>query len=318
MSSAEPATNNTILYGEQAVNKNQYLTFILAGEEYGVDILRVQEIKGWGSVTPIPNAPSYIKGVINIRGTIVPVIDLRLRFGLEQLKYGPTTVMIVLKVLSGDKSRIMGIVVDAVSDVYDISADQIRPSPDFGDVISMEYLKGLATVSDNMVIILDIDHLMNANDLQFSNRTTPSVNSSGAGFDADVLERSFAEMSQHGDVLVRRFYEELFGRYPDVKVLFSNTTVEEQQQKLLAAIKLVVANIRNPQALNDVLQNLGERHRTYGAQSEHYQAVKTTLLDVMQEISGTAWNEAKRSAWDSALQRVASTMLKAADNVSNK
>lgn len=318
MSSAEPVTNDVSLYGEQAVNKNQYLTFILAGEEYGVDILRVQEIKGWDSVTPIPNAPVYIKGVINIRGTIVPVIDLRLRFGLEQLEYGPMTVMIVLKVYSGDKSRIMGIVVDAVSDVYDISSDQIRPAPDFGDVISMEYLKGLATVSDNMVIILDIDHLMNANDLQFSNRRTSSDDAGGAAFDADLLEQSFAEMSQHGDLLVRRFYEELFRRYPDVTVLFSNTTVEEQQQKLLAAIKLVVANIRNPRALNDALVNLGERHRAYGAQPEHYQAVKSTLLDVMKEISSTSWNEAKRSAWDSALEAVASTMLKAAGNDSRK
>ena len=318
MSSAEPVTNDVSLYGEQAVNKNQYLTFILAGEEYGVDILRVQEIKGWDSVTPIPNAPVYIKGVINIRGTIVPVIDLRLRFGLAQLEYGPMTVMIVLKVYSGDKSRIMGIVVDAVSDVYDISADQIRPAPDFGDVISMEYLKGLATVSDNMVIILDIDHLMNANDLQFTNRRTSIDDAGGAAFDADLLEQSFAEMSQHGDLLVRRFYEELFRRNPDVRVLFSNTTVEQQQQKLLAAIKLVVANIRNPRALNDALVNLGERHRAYGAQPEHYQAVKSTLLDVMKEISATSWDEAKRSAWDSALQTVASTMLKAAGNDSRK
>ena len=92
----------------------QYLTFMLAGEEYGVDILRVQEIKGWDNVTPIPNTPSYIKGVINLRGTIVPIIDLRERFSLETISYGPTTVVIVLKVNSDKGSRTMGIVVDAV------------------------------------------------------------------------------------------------------------------------------------------------------------------------------------------------------------
>jgi purine-binding chemotaxis protein CheW len=318
MGSAESIANESALYGEQAVNKNQYLTFILAGEEYGVDILRVQEIKGWDSVTPIPNAPVYIKGVINIRGTIVPVIDLRLRFGLESLEYGPTTVMIVLKVYAGDKSRIMGIVVDAVSDVYDITSEQIRPAPDFGDVINMEYLRGLATVNDQMVIILDIDHMLNASDMRIAAGRAQTVNTDNNELNIDLLEQSFAELSQHGDLLVKRFYEELFKRYPDVKSLFNNTTIEEQQRKLLAAIKMVVTSIRDPKALNDVLVNLGERHRAYGAQPEHYQAVKATLLEVMKEISGSSWSEAKYSTWDHALQSVAASMLKAAGNQLSK
>ena len=144
----------------------QYLTFLLAGEEYGVDILRVQEIKGWDSVTSIPNTPKYIRGVINLRGTIVPIIDLRLRFSLEQLEYGPTTVVIMLKVMSDEKhSRTMGIVVDGVSDVYNMPNDQIKPSPDFGTVMETDFVKGLATVNEKMVIILEIDNILNAKDL---------------------------------------------------------------------------------------------------------------------------------------------------------
>lgn len=144
----------------------QYLTFLLAGEEYGVDILRVQEIKGWDSVTPIPNTPKYIRGVINLRGTIVPIIDLRLRFNLEQLEYGPTTVVIMLKVVSDTKqSRTMGIVVDGVSDVYNMPEQQIKPSPDFGTAVETDFVKGLATVNEKMVIILDIDHILNAKEL---------------------------------------------------------------------------------------------------------------------------------------------------------
>lgn len=144
----------------------QYLTFLLAGEEYGVDILRVQEIKGWDSVTPIPNTPEYIRGVINLRGTIVPIIDLRLRFNLEQLEYGPTTVVIMLKVMSDEKqSRTMGIVVDGVSDVYSMPAEQIKSSPDFGTAVETDFVKGLATVNEKMVIILEIDHMLNARDL---------------------------------------------------------------------------------------------------------------------------------------------------------
>lgn len=152
--------------GDMMNTTNKYLTFVLATEEYAVDILRVQEIKGWSKVTPIPNTPGYICGVINLRGTIVPIIDLRLRFGLERLEYGAMTVVVVVKVVSsGSRERIMGIVVDVVSDVYDVSESEIKPPPDFGSVISIEFVKGLATVGDKMVIVLDIDRLLNSNEL---------------------------------------------------------------------------------------------------------------------------------------------------------
>lgn len=143
----------------------KYLTFLLASEEYAVDILRVQEIKGWHKATTIPNTPDYICGVINLRGIIVPIIDLRLRFNLERLEYGPTTVVVVVKVLSGNRERIMGIVVDAVSDVYDITEAEIKSPPDFGSVISIEFIKGLVTIDEKMVIILDIDRLLNSEEL---------------------------------------------------------------------------------------------------------------------------------------------------------
>ena len=161
---AQPVGSTDILIsGDES--QQQYLTFIVAGEEYGVDILRVQEIKGWDTVTQIPNTPEYIRGVINLRGTIVPIIDMRARFKLEDLAYGPTTVVIVLKVESDEKSRIMGIVVDGVSDVYNMPDEEIKPSPDFGGAINTAFVKGLATVSEKMVIILDIDHMCNSNEL---------------------------------------------------------------------------------------------------------------------------------------------------------
>jgi len=145
--------------------QDQYLTFMLAGEEYGVDILRVQEIKGWDAATRIPNTPDYVQGVINLRGTIVPIIDLRMRFNLEKLEYGPTTVVVVLKVESETKNRTMGIVVDGVSDVYSVSADDLKSAPEFGDEVNAEFVKGLATLAEKMVIILDIDKLLNSKEL---------------------------------------------------------------------------------------------------------------------------------------------------------
>lgn len=144
---------------------DQYLTFIMADEEYGVDILCVQEIRGWENATPIPNAPKHIKGVINLRGTIVPIVDLRQCFGMEAIEYTAVTVVIVLKVKHDEGSRIMGIVVDAVSDVYALSESEMRPAPDLGDAIETEFIKGLVTVNERMVILLNINSLLSFDDI---------------------------------------------------------------------------------------------------------------------------------------------------------
>ena len=171
--STQPAVENEILIGADSdPDAEQYLTFILADEEYGVDILRVQEIKGWDSVTPIPNTPSYIKGVINLRGTIVPIVDLRQRFAMDEVEYGPITVVIVLKIVCEDRDRIMGIVVDAVSDVYDVNSEEMKPAPDFGSVVNVEFVKGLATVHEKMIIVLDIDHLLSGDELNATDGIT--------------------------------------------------------------------------------------------------------------------------------------------------
>ena len=141
---------------------NQYLTFLLADEEYGVDILKVQEIRGWEQPTMLPNAVDYVLGVINLRGTVVPIIDLRRRFAMEKSQFGQTTVVVVVKVTSMDKERTVGIVVDAVSEVYNVNDADIRPAPDLGGAISTEFVKGLATMGEKMIILLDIDKLISA------------------------------------------------------------------------------------------------------------------------------------------------------------
>lgn len=165
-----PVESHETHVGDKTANTNmlaeQFLTFIMAGEEYGVDILTVQEIRGWESVTPIPNSPPHVKGVINLRGTIVPIIDLRLRFGLDNVDYGPMTVVIVMKVESARGKRIMGIVVDAVSDVYSLSIQDVRGAPDLGDHVNTSYIKGLVSVDGKMVILLDINELLGSDNLE--------------------------------------------------------------------------------------------------------------------------------------------------------
>ncbi len=151
---------------ESELHKNselsQFLTFMLSEEEYGVEILKVQGIQGWGKVTPIPGTPEYILGVINLRGTVVPIVDLRKRFLLDDVSYGPTTVIVVVKVNDNGKERIVGMVVDAVSEVYDVNVEEIKPAPNFGGAVSTEYVQGLVTVDDKMLILLEIDSLINS------------------------------------------------------------------------------------------------------------------------------------------------------------
>ena len=139
----------------------QFLTFIMDDEEYGVDILTVQEIRGWEEITAIPNAPVFVKGAINLRGTIVPIIDLRLRFGLSSVKYGPLTVIIVVKVELKVGSKIMGLVVDAVSDVYSIGQQQAKDVPDISKSDNAEFVHGLVNVGEKMVVLLHLEKVLN-------------------------------------------------------------------------------------------------------------------------------------------------------------
>ena len=134
---------------------NQYLTFTLGQEHYGVDILTVREIRGWDHPTLIPNSPEYVKGVVNLRGLIVPIIDLRIRFRVGEPSYDTTTVVIVLSVDDGSNSRTMGFVVDAVSDVLNAEDEDIKKAPAFQANVSLDYVEGLVNVGANVVTILN-------------------------------------------------------------------------------------------------------------------------------------------------------------------
>jgi purine-binding chemotaxis protein CheW len=134
----------------------QFLTFNLGTELYGVDILRVQEIKGYSAVTKIPNTPSHIKGVLNLRGTIVPIIELRTKFALPTIEYTAFTVIIVVVV----RDKVMGLVVDSVSDVLNIGKTDIQPSPQFGANVDVSFVSGIGKSGDKLVALLDIDRLL--------------------------------------------------------------------------------------------------------------------------------------------------------------
>ena len=140
---------------------NEFLTFTLGEEEYGIDILRVKEIRGYDAVTRIANSPAFIKGVINLRGHIVPIVDLRIKLSVGEARYDGSTVVIILNILG----RVVGVVVDGVSDVIALADDAVKPAPEFGSVLDTQYILGLATVEGQLLIITDIEKLMGAREM---------------------------------------------------------------------------------------------------------------------------------------------------------
>ena len=152
----------------QAADSRELLTFTLGSEEYGIDILKVQEIRGYDAVTTIANSPEFIKGVINLRGIIVPIVDMRIKFGLGNVTYNNLTVVIILNIAN----RVVGIVVDGVSDVIALTAEQLKAAPEFSGTMDTQYITGLGTVDERMIIVVDIEKLMTSRDMDLVETAT--------------------------------------------------------------------------------------------------------------------------------------------------
>lgn len=157
----EKEAGNSFIAEMSSSDDNGYLTFTLGDEEYGIDILTVQEIRGYDAVTTIANMPEFIKGVINLRGIIVPIVDMRIKFNLGDVTYDEMTVVIILNVAN----RVVGMVVDGVSDVISLNESQIKDAPEFGAVLDTQYLKGLGVVDERMLILIDIENLMTSKEM---------------------------------------------------------------------------------------------------------------------------------------------------------
>ena len=157
--------------GNMTDREGKYLTFSLAGEEYGIGILKVKEIIGLMTITPVPQTPQHIKGVINLRGKVIPVVDLRLKFGIEAMAYNERTCIIVTEIAVGNKKIAMGIVVDSVSEVLNIKSGEIEDTPNFGSRLDTAYILGMAKIGQSVKILLDIDKVMGSKEMDLLNVT---------------------------------------------------------------------------------------------------------------------------------------------------
>lgn len=162
-------TSTTFHSGDPPYRPREFLTFTLGREEYAVDILQVQEIRGYDPVTPIAHTPQFIKGVVNLRGAIVPIVDLRIKFQLGNPEYHERTVVIILN-FSG---RIVGAVVDGVSDVVSLTSDQIKPAPELSQNVDTQYLMGLGTIDQRMLILINLEQLMTSREMSLVDENIP-------------------------------------------------------------------------------------------------------------------------------------------------
>jgi purine-binding chemotaxis protein CheW len=161
----EAVTQIEASFQELAAREGKYLTFVLGKEEYGLEILKVKEIIGMMDITSVPNVPSYVKGVINLRGKVIPVVELRLKFGMESIPYTERTCIIVVDVQVKGRLALIGIVVDAVSEVLNINREEIENTPNFGAGMDTNYILGMAKVKGQVKILLDIDQVLDNSEL---------------------------------------------------------------------------------------------------------------------------------------------------------
>lgn len=161
----EAVTQVEASFQELAAREGKYLTFVLGKEEYGLEILKVKEIIGMMDITSVPNVPSYVKGVINLRGKVIPVVELRLKFGMESIPYTERTCIIVVDVQVKGRLALVGIVVDAVSEVLNINREEIENTPNFGTEMDTSYILGMAKVKGQVKILLDIDQVLDNSEM---------------------------------------------------------------------------------------------------------------------------------------------------------
>ncbi len=169
---ANEHTNMNETINATIMKAGKYLTFTLADEEYGIGILKVKEINGMIPITSVPRTPDFVKGVINLRGKVIPVIDLRLKFGMPAIDYTDRTCIIVVEIEANDMTIQIGIVVDAVSEVLNIKEEEIENAPSFGTSINMDYILGMAKIDSGVKILLDIDRVLSATELEVLDKTS--------------------------------------------------------------------------------------------------------------------------------------------------
>ncbi len=310
-----------------AQQEQQIVVFELAGALYGVDIRAVREIIRHEPIRKV-SPPPAVNGVINLRGLVIPVADLRRRLRVPMRAIDERTRIIVVDIAGS----MMGFIVDAVVEVLRIPAADVEPARAMSVTDGSNYIAGVARLNDRLMTLIDVGRALSAEalhrfaeeeqrrgeeaaDVSDGAQDVASVEapSRPALGDLDLLEATFEAVKPRAGELVDFFYSRLFERHPAVIPLFAGADMREQDGKLLSALALVVASLRQPDALVPALQRLGEKHVGYGAMPGHYDAVGAVLIETLAHIAGAAWTDEAARAWSDAFTVVAGVMIGAAE-----
>lgn len=319
---------------ENARAEIQLVVFDLASELYGVDIGLVKEIIRMQALRSVPETSSYIEGLINLRGQVISVIDLRKRLAVPLTDVNNDTRIVVVDMGKYD----IGFIVDSVEEVLRISLDSVEPPSSAITTADSQYLRGIAKLEDRLIILLDLEQALTLSQVEIYDlpRVTPEElmemeivpstrsavdttsaenesdvgeqDSDSGGLKIEMLESSFALVAPRGEELVAVFYDKLFSKHPEAKPFFENSDMGEQKKKLLQALVLVVNNLRKPDVLGPALKQLGQRHSALGVQPEHYPIVGGVLLETLGEFAGGAWTPELKQAWADAYGAVVAGM----------
>ncbi len=302
------------------------IEFELAGESYGVEISTVREIIRLQEITRVPGVPDVVEGIINLRGVVVPIVDLRKRRGVTVTEQGDDSRVIVTEI----DQALVGVLVDAVTGVIRMSAGDLQPLSKHAQTEDSDYLEGVAQFDERLVVLVNIVRALERESLHnvkwdgevvataieaASAEVTADEPKEGLPLKIELLETSFEALKPRGDELVEYFYDQLFEQYPSVLPLFEGADMQKQQGKLLSALATVVTSLRTPEVLVPHLQELGRKHVAYGAEPAHYDAVGQVLLESMAAIAGDLWNDELLAAWAEAYGIVSSVMIEAASEV---
>ncbi|MDA0351722.1 MAG: chemotaxis protein CheW [Chloroflexi bacterium] len=329
-----------------AVQERLLVEFALDGEGYGVDIADIREIIRYQPITVVPGTPEIVEGIINLRGRVTPIVDLRKRVGLHASEVNDATRIIVIEV----DDALVGVHVDAVTGVVSLKSDQLQALSGEVTTDRSEYLEGVADVDGRLIVLINLQRALaggadkvpaarqrervveQAEVVAVAAEDAPAAEAPAEeapagvpdasefagvdlGLNIELLEQSFELVKPRAEELVALFYEKLFEQHPAVVPLFDRTNMSAQRGKLLSALATVIASLRSPEALVPHLQEMGRRHVGYGAVPAHYEAVGTVLIETIGEIAGDLWSNELRDVWSDAITLVASVMIDAAAEV---
>lgn len=295
------------------VDASLYVAFILGDEEYCIDVMTVREIRGWTKATKIPNTPAEILGVVNLRGAVIPIMDMRTHFGMGRTEVTQKHVVIIIEL----EDQMIGILVDAVSDILTVSSHEIQPVDSFETSSTRTgALSHVVARADRIIGILSPDKLLSDKGLDaIADATRQDPKKSGqAALKPDtvaLVQESFKKVIPISDAAADIFYDRLFEIAPQARALFPND-LKEQKKKLMKMIAMAVTNLHKAETIVPALRELGKRHVGYGAEDAHYDLVGQALLDTLAQGLGDEFTPNVKAAWGETYELVASVMKNAA------